>query len=146
MSAAHLLVGADRIDREPDDLRISAVELRLDLRHVAELGRADRGEVLRMREQLTVGDLLRAGREGSRRRYEPESHRQRGGCTVEDRTGSEGALMSLWRVRITMSDDPHSQELHMISPQVFVSSAVQPPSPAIARLRRNGGPVTSAAQ
>ncbi len=97
--------------------------------------------------------------------------------------------MSLWRVRITMSDDPHSQalltaalagqrvwallmvprdtemtgdviielpqdeglgallsELHMISPQVFVSSAVQPPSPAIARLRRNGGPVTSAAQ
>src|SRR6266496_2902443 len=179
MSAAHLLVGADRIDREPDDLRISAVELRLDLRHVAELGRADRGEVLRMREQLTVGDLLRAGREGSRRRYEPESHRQRGGCTVEDRTGSEGALMSLWRVRITMSDDPHSQalltaalagqrvcsllkdpgdtemtgdviielpqdeglgallsELHMISPQVFVSSAVQPPSPAIARLRR----------
>ena len=97
--------------------------------------------------------------------------------------------MSLWRVRITMSDDPHSQalltaalagqrvwallmvprdtemtgdviielpqdeglgallsELHMISPQVFVSSADRPPSPAIARLRRNGGPVTSAAQ
>ncbi len=95
--------------------------------------------------------------------------------------------MSLWRVRITMSDDPHSQalltaalagqrvwallmvprdtemtgdviielprddglgallsELHKISPQVYVSSADQPPSPAGAWPLRNGPPVPSA--
>src|SRR5262249_44947565 len=33
------------------DLHVSAVELGLDLRHVAEFGGADRGEVLRMREE-----------------------------------------------------------------------------------------------
>ena len=42
---------ADRIDREPDDLDVSAVELGLDLGHITELGRADRGEVFRVGEQ-----------------------------------------------------------------------------------------------
>ena len=41
----------ERVDREADDLHAAAVEVGLDLRHVAELGRADRGEVLRVREQ-----------------------------------------------------------------------------------------------
>jgi hypothetical protein len=41
----------DRVDREADDLDAALVELGLDLRHVAELGGADRREVLRMREQ-----------------------------------------------------------------------------------------------
>src|SRR4029077_472490 len=87
----------------------------------------------------------------------------------QERTGGERARMSLWRIRIAMSDDPRSQELltealagqrvcsrlmsprdtqmsvdviveptdvdglgawlgelHMISPQVFVSCADQP--------------------
>jgi len=44
-----VLVG--RIDGQPDDLHVPAVEFRLDLRHVAELGRADGSEVLRMREE-----------------------------------------------------------------------------------------------
>ena len=42
---------AARVDRQPDDLHIAPVELRLDPGHVAQFGRADRGEVLRMREQ-----------------------------------------------------------------------------------------------
>src|SRR6516162_968541 len=42
---------ADRIDAEPDDLAVALVELGLQPRHVAELGRADRREVLRVREQ-----------------------------------------------------------------------------------------------
>src|SRR5262249_31427848 len=41
----------DRIHAEPDDLDAALVELGLDLGHVAELRRADRGEVLRVREQ-----------------------------------------------------------------------------------------------
>jgi len=40
-----------RIDRQSDDFHISAVELRLDPCHIAEFGRADRSEVLRVREQ-----------------------------------------------------------------------------------------------
>ena len=36
----------DRVDAEPDHLRVPPVELRFDLRHVAELGRAHRREVL----------------------------------------------------------------------------------------------------
>jgi hypothetical protein len=109
----------------------------------------------------------------SRLRYEAESHPQPGGRIVK--TGQEvKARMSLWRIRIAMSDDRRSQELltealagqrvcsrlmsphdtemsvdviieltdvdglgtllgelHMISPQVFVSSADQPsPLPA----------------
>jgi hypothetical protein len=40
-----------RVDRQPDDLDIAAVELGLDLGHVAKLGRADWGEVLGVREQ-----------------------------------------------------------------------------------------------
>src|ERR687888_1804930 len=45
------LVVAGGIHRKADDLDVPAVEVGLDLRHVAELGRADRREVLRMREQ-----------------------------------------------------------------------------------------------
>ena len=109
----------------------------------------------------------------SRLRNEAESHPQPAGRIVK--TGQEAqARMSLWRIRIAMSDDWRSQELltealagqrvcsrlmsphdnemsvdviieltdvdglgvllgelHMISPQVFVSSADQPsPLPA----------------
>jgi hypothetical protein len=53
MSAAHLVV--DRIDGKPDDLHVPALELRLDLRHVAELGRAYRREVPGVREQHGPG-------------------------------------------------------------------------------------------
>src|SRR5438094_3359632 len=42
---------AGRIDGQSDDLHVSAVELWLDPRHIAEFGRADRGEVLRVGEQ-----------------------------------------------------------------------------------------------
>src|SRR4029077_5504976 len=41
----------DRIDRQTDDLDAAFIELRLDLGHVAELGGADGGEILWMREQ-----------------------------------------------------------------------------------------------
>src|SRR6516165_3929790 len=41
----------DRIDAEADDLAVTLVELRLQPCHIAELGRADRREILRMREQ-----------------------------------------------------------------------------------------------
>jgi hypothetical protein len=44
-------VVVERVDGEPDDLHVAAVEVRLDLRHVAELGGADRREVARVREQ-----------------------------------------------------------------------------------------------
>src|ERR1700722_14705108 len=49
--ARPLLVLPGRVDRESDDLDVPPVELGLDLGHVAQLGRADRREVLRMREQ-----------------------------------------------------------------------------------------------
>src|SRR4029450_13986872 len=39
------------VDRETDDLDVAALEFRLEFGHVAELGRADRGEVLGMREE-----------------------------------------------------------------------------------------------
>src|SRR5881394_55802 len=42
---------AGRIDRQSDNLHVSALKLWFYPSHVAELGRADRGEVLRMREQ-----------------------------------------------------------------------------------------------
>src|SRR5581483_6293731 len=48
-----LLVLVDRVDRQTDDLHAPPVELRLDARHIAELSRAHRGEILRMREQHT---------------------------------------------------------------------------------------------
>jgi hypothetical protein len=44
-----------RVDREADDLHVALVELRLDARHVAELGRAHRREVLRVREEHAPG-------------------------------------------------------------------------------------------
>src|SRR5438067_7105594 len=44
-------VTLDRVDGQSDDLHAAAVKLGLDLRHVTELGRADRREVLRVREQ-----------------------------------------------------------------------------------------------
>ena len=55
MSLRPLLVLVDRIDAETDDLDAALVELRLQLRHVTELGRADRREVLRMRKQHRPG-------------------------------------------------------------------------------------------
>ena len=45
------LVLVEGVDGEADDLHPAAVELTLHLGHVAELGGADRREVLRMREQ-----------------------------------------------------------------------------------------------
>src|SRR6266404_8816973 len=44
-------VVTDRIDAEPDNLAVALVELGLQPGHVAELGRADRCEILWMREQ-----------------------------------------------------------------------------------------------
>ena len=45
------LVVLDRIDAQADDLRVALVELGLEPGHVAQLGRADRREVLGVREQ-----------------------------------------------------------------------------------------------
>src|SRR5947207_5645198 len=45
------LMIAGRIDRQSHDLHVSTLELWLYFRHVPELSRADRGEVLRMRKQ-----------------------------------------------------------------------------------------------
>src|SRR6266581_276927 len=42
------LMIASRIDRQSDDLHVSAVELWLNLGYIAEFGRADRGEVFRV--------------------------------------------------------------------------------------------------
>jgi hypothetical protein len=39
-------VAVNRIDREPDDLHAALIELRLDFGHIAELGGANRCEVL----------------------------------------------------------------------------------------------------
>jgi hypothetical protein len=41
----------ERVDRQPDGLHPAPVELRLQARHVAELGRADWGEVAWVGEQ-----------------------------------------------------------------------------------------------
>jgi len=46
-----LRVRVDRIDRQADRLHAPPVELRLQPRHVAQLGRAHRGEVAGVREQ-----------------------------------------------------------------------------------------------
>ena len=51
MSFAQRSWSLDGVDAQADDLRVALVELGLELRHVAELGRADRREVLGMREQ-----------------------------------------------------------------------------------------------
>ena len=50
----------ERVDAESDDLDVALVELGLQLRDHAELGRADGGEVLRMREQdaPTVAEVV----------------------------------------------------------------------------------------
>ena len=41
----------ERVHAQADDLDVASIELRLDPRHVAQLGRADRREVLGMREE-----------------------------------------------------------------------------------------------
>ena len=51
MSLAHLRVVVDRVDAQADDLGVALGEFRLQPRHVAELGGADRREILGMREQ-----------------------------------------------------------------------------------------------
>ena len=51
MSSAHCLVVVGRVDDRPMTLTSALVELRLQLGHVAELGGADRGEVLGVREE-----------------------------------------------------------------------------------------------
>src|SRR5215207_10739979 len=43
------------IDTQANDLDVATIELRLDPSHVAEFGRADRGEVLGVGEQHTPG-------------------------------------------------------------------------------------------
>src|SRR3984957_21089602 len=45
----------------------------------------------------------------SRGRYEPESARQREVCIVGDESHPPGGRMALWRIRIRLSDDPHSR-------------------------------------
>ena len=55
MSLAQPAVLLDRVDAEADDLDVALVELGLELGHVAELGRADRREVLGVREQDAPG-------------------------------------------------------------------------------------------
>jgi hypothetical protein len=120
----------------------------------------------------TAGDCAGSS---SHRRYQPELHRQLDSRILKTEPGGGRARMSLWRIRIAMSDDPRSQELltealagqrvysrlmsprdtqmtvdvviepadvdglgtllgelHMISPQVFVSLADQPSSLATA--------------
>jgi hypothetical protein len=122
-----------------------------------------------------IPHLVRHAGSSSHRRYQPELRLQLGCRILRKRTGGERARMSLWRIRIAMSDDPRSQELltealagqrvcsrlmsprdtqltvdvisepadvdglgallgelHLISPQVFVSSADQPSSLATA--------------
>ena len=58
--ALPLVVGGDGVDRDPEDLRVSLAELVLQFRHLAELGRADRGEILRVRKEdpPTVAEVL----------------------------------------------------------------------------------------
>ena len=46
---------AGRIDRQSDNLHVSALELRLYPGHIAELGRTDRREVLRVGKQDSPG-------------------------------------------------------------------------------------------
>src|SRR4029078_7773582 len=43
----------DRIDAQADAFSIALVELRFEPRHIAELGRANRREILRMRKQYS---------------------------------------------------------------------------------------------
>jgi hypothetical protein len=45
-----LMIG-DRVDAQRDDFGVTLLEVGLQARHVAELGRADGREVLRMREE-----------------------------------------------------------------------------------------------
>ena len=51
MSSAHFAWLSTRVDRQADDLHVALVELGLELGDVAELGGADRREVLRVGEQ-----------------------------------------------------------------------------------------------
>ena len=51
MSLQPLLVRHDVVDRQPDELDVASLELRLQQRDLAQLGGADRREVARMREQ-----------------------------------------------------------------------------------------------
>ena len=55
MSSAHCSWSLGGVDRQADDLHAAPVELGLDARHVAELGRAHRREVLGVREQHRPG-------------------------------------------------------------------------------------------
>ena len=87
-------VALHRIDRQAGDLHAAPVELRLDLGQVAQLGRADRREILGMREQdgptvadpfmepdaalggfgLEVGRLAANAEQGSLHRWGSEPH------------------------------------------------------------------------
>src|SRR6516164_2905272 len=48
-------VAIDRVDAQADDLDVTPVELGLDLCHVTELGRTDRGEILWVRKEHGPG-------------------------------------------------------------------------------------------
>jgi hypothetical protein len=70
------LVVSGGVDRQADDLHAALVELRLDLGHVAELGGADRGEVLGVGEQDPPGfaePVVEADRPFARLRLEVRS-------------------------------------------------------------------------
>jgi hypothetical protein len=63
----------ERIDGQADDFDAAFVEFRLDPGHVAELGGADRGEVLGMREQhrpLVADPIVKADLSFGRLRFE----------------------------------------------------------------------------
>src|SRR6185437_11845698 len=53
--AGPFLMIVDRIDRQPDDLSVALVELRLEPGHGAKLSGADRSEIFRVREQHAPG-------------------------------------------------------------------------------------------
>ena len=129
MSSAQLVVVVGRVDREADDLDAAPVELGLDLRHVAELGRADRREVLRVREQHRprVADPL----------VEPD--RAFGGLRLEVRRGipnREGQLSLLFSLVLTARTIAVSESrwahprVSSIRSPAFSAPVTRPPSAA----------------
>ena len=125
MSLGPLRVVVDRVDGEADDLDVPAVELGLDLGHVAELGRADRGEVLRVREQhgpRVADPVVEADRAFRRLRLEV-------GCRVADLQSHVPPSASTGRFGPRESVVRSSRE-HAMSTR---RSRGRPPPPARAR-------------
>ena len=113
------LVVARRVDGEADDLHAALVELGLGVGHVAELGRADRREVLRVREE-----------------HRPESPIQswkliRPSVVSASKSGAVSPIVSAMcflLVRYDYSEGTSLQErLHRRSPQTVATIARAPP-------------------